>query len=163
MTKDRKKRRWIRFKKRKKTLSFIANQLLGQPNRRTRKKLRSKGQRWKKAVVVVGDGNWRTRRGGRGRTIFPRKQLVRAIAHQGICIVMDEYHTSKNCPNPGCGGTLKDVHREGHGRYRCCSNETCLIHNNYIERDVSGAWSIWQCGQAFLFGEPRPTHYCRKN
>ena len=89
----------------------------------------------------------------------PRKPLISRIASKVLCIVEDEYRTSKCCPC--CGGEMQDV--KSKGRVRCCKNSlngNCSLTN--LDRDRVGSLNIALCGAMTLLGHKRPEHLCRQ-
>ena len=83
--------------------------------------------------VIFFGGNWTPKKGS---TAVPRKPLISRIVSKGLCIVEDEYRTSK-C-GPCCGGKMQDVKSKGH--VRCCKNS---LNGNYsltkLDRDRVGS------------------------
>ncbi|KAL1504816.1 hypothetical protein AB1Y20_008589 [Prymnesium parvum] len=67
-----------------------------------------------KHAVFMGDGTFSH---SRGHISIPKKRLVKALAHRGMCILVQEAYTSKRCP---CGtADLKTTSQSSDGRFRC--------------------------------------------
>ena len=107
-------------------------------------------------VIFFGGGNWTPKKGS---PAVPRKPLISRIASKGLCIVEDEYRTSKCCPC--CGGEMQDL--KGKSRVRCCKNSlngNCSLTN--LDRDRIGSLNIALCGAMTLLGHKRPEYLCRQ-
>lgn len=144
----RKKLNWLRKRKTRSTLDKIADELLLGANK--------KKEADETRVIFFGGGNWTPKKGS---PAVPRKPLISRIASKGLCIVEDEYRTSKCCPC--CGGEMQDL--KGKDRVRCCKNSlngNCSLTN--LDRDRVGSLNIALCGAMTLLGHKRPEHLCRQ-
>lgn len=138
----------------------------------------------KHRVCFFGDGSFGSRR---GNAPVPRKDLVRALARNGLTIMLDEFRTSARCP--GCGSEMKDDDK-GHRIRQCSSiddksNERniggCCLHSGHgtctlgkkvtggvykADRDEVATINMMMCAiSALEYGRPknerRPAHLCR--
>ena len=178
---QRTSKRRIKFYVRRKTQSFlddVANRMLGKanvpahamrweedsPRKRAEliQALRESQERRKslKSVVFFGGGSFR---GTRGRATVPKKSLVKAIAHTGVCIIIGEDCTSCKCG--GCGGKIVDTDKT---RIRSCENylsgKPCPLFDhlqNSADRDQLASWNIHACACCAIQGLARPTTLSR--
>jgi len=138
---DRKRIGQVTRRRLQKTLDCIANKLLG------------KGDKKDSRAVFFGSGSWKSMG-------MPRKKLVKSISVKGVCVITDEYKTSKTCPLCGCG-SIEDV--PGNPRVRRCSNARdggCQLSE--MDRDHLGALNIALCGHWCLkHRHGWPAHLCR--
>lgn len=139
---ERKKMRHARFRKTRSALDKIANRLLG-TDHGTNQRLKAFPNEHKIRIVFYGAGSWNSRGA-------PRKATIKRIASKGVCLVTDEYKTSKTCPC--CGHeSIEDI--DDAPRVRRCKNARdgkCSMSE--MDRDQIGALNIALCG-----------HWCLKH
>ena len=113
-------------------------------------------------VVFFGDGQFPA--GMRRHVSLPKKSIIRQIAARGVCVLLDEFRTTKMCP---CGThELKTTHgrtRAGQSRGRQCELLERLAKKgpDYADRDGLAALNMVQCAVAALRDRGRPAHLCR--
>ena len=116
------------------------------------KEIKEAKQKREKVIVFFGNGTM----GGciKGYESIPWKTLVRCLCSKGICVVTDEFCTSKLCG--GCGGEM--VNKDGkERRVRCCKNNLtgkyCPLFSELerikdgVNRDEDAVAKILLCGR----------------
>jgi hypothetical protein len=106
----------------------------------------------KKLVVFFGNGTFSP--GGSGYAAVPKKKFLRELAQFAVVVLVNEYNTSKCCPN--CFSELQDFDSDDSAteeRLRVCptmiEGSSCLK----ADRDAIGAYNILQKGVHVMFNK----------
>ena len=113
-----------------------------------------------KRIIFYGDGSFRAKK---GYPTVPTKGAVRSCCQSTLSFMLQEYGSSKYCPECGC--EMKDVH--GAYRIRRCTNDPtatdpCHFSCHPIDRDESATVSLTLCASQALLSHKRPDQFCRK-